>query len=156
MIDPEKRKAIYFLYMQGMAIKEISRKLQVDRDTVHTIIELKGEMPDSTRSDKIELDGQLLIRLYAECNGYIERMHEKLTEDHDVKIGYSTLTRMIRELGLGRTKDQRCDQKPDQPGAEMQHDTTVYTLPLGGKLTRVVCSLIYLRYSNRSLRASAQ
>jgi transposase len=147
MIDPEKRNAIYFLYTQGMGIKEISRKLQVDRDTVHTIIELKGEMPDSTRSDKIELDDQLLIRLYAECNGYIERMHEKLTEDHDVKIGYSTLTRMIRELGLGRTEDRRCDQKPDQPGAEMQHDTTVYTLPLGGKLVRVVCSLIYLRYS---------
>ena len=147
MIDPEKRKAIYFLYMQGMALKEISRQMHVDRDTVRTIIDLKGEMPDLTRSDKIELDTQLLTRLYAECNGYRERMHEKLAEDHDVKIGYSTLTRRVREIGLGETKNQRCDQKPDQPGAEMQHDTTVYTLPLGGKPAKVVCSLIYLRYS---------
>src|SRR3972149_10552080 len=98
MIDPEKRKAIYFLHMQGIGLKEISRQLQVDRGTVRTIIELKGEMPDSTRSDKIELDAQLLTRLYAECNGYIERMHEKLTEDHDAKIGYSTLTRRVREI----------------------------------------------------------
>ena len=147
MIDPEKRKTIYFQSMQGMTATTISQQMHVDRDTVCTIIDLKGEMPDSKRSDKIELDGPLLIRLYAECNGYRERMHEKLTEEHDVKIGYSTLTRRIRELGLGTTKDQRCDQKPDQPGAEMQHDTTVYTLPLGGKVTKVVCSLIYLRYS---------
>ena len=64
MIDPEKRKAIYFLYVQGMALMEISQQMHVDRDTARTIIELKGEMPDSKRSDKIELDGQLLIRLY--------------------------------------------------------------------------------------------
>ena len=147
MIDPEKRKAIYFLYMQGIALMEISQQMHVDRDTVRTIIELKGEMPDSKRNDKIELDGQLLIRLYGECDGYIERMHEKLSEDHGIAIGYSTLTRMIRDLGLGKAKNQRCDQKPDQAGAEMQHDTTVYTLPLGGKAAKVVCSLVYMRYS---------
>jgi transposase len=133
MIDQEKRKAIYLLHKEGMSVQDLSRQFHVDRKTVRTVIELKGEMPDSTRSDKIDLDSELLIRLYAECDGYMERMHEKLTEGHDVRIGYSTLTRMIRELGLGRTRDQRCDQKPDEPGAEMQHDTTVYTIPLGGK-----------------------
>lgn len=147
MIDQEKRKAIYLLHKEGMSVQDLSRQFHVDRKTVRTVIELKGEMPDSTRSDKIDLDSELLIRLYAECDGYMERMHEKLTEGHDVKIGYSTLTRRIRELGLGRTKDQRCDQKPDEPGAEMQHDTTVYTIPLGEKPSRVVSSLIYLRYS---------
>jgi hypothetical protein len=43
----------------------------------------------------------------------------------------------------------RCAQVPDEPGAEMQHDTTVSTIPLDGKPTRLVASLLYLRYSKR-------
>jgi hypothetical protein len=147
MIDPEKRKAIYCLHEQGMFIKQIERYLHVDRNTVRKIIALAGEMPNTPRCDKIELDSEMLSRLYSECNGYIERMHEKLVSEHNVKIGYSTLTGRIRELGLGKAKNQRCDQVPDKPGAEMQHDTTVYKVKLGDKTVKVVCSLVYLRYS---------
>ncbi len=56
---------------------------------------------------------------------------------------------MLRALGIGREADSRCAREPDQPGAEMQHDTSVYTLDLGGQPTRVVASSLYLRYSKR-------
>ena len=64
MIDPEKRKAIYVLHREGMEIRDIARRLEVSRNTVRAIIEQKGEIPDSIRKDKIELDPALLHRLY--------------------------------------------------------------------------------------------
>ncbi len=56
---------------------------------------------------------------------------------------------MLRELGIGREPKPRSDRVPDEPGAEMQHDTSPYTLELSGQPTRVVASSIYLRYSKR-------
>jgi hypothetical protein len=43
----------------------------------------------------------------------------------------------------------RCDRVPDEPGAEMQHDTTVYQVKLAGQPTKLIASLLYLRYSKR-------
>lgn len=53
MIEPEKRKAIYYLYLQGMPIKQIARSLQVDKKTVHTIILQK--VSSRTPNDPIRL-----------------------------------------------------------------------------------------------------
>ena len=146
MIDPEKRKAIYILHKEGMEIRDISRRLEVSRNTVRAIIEQKGEIPDSIRKDKIALDPALLHRLYDECDGWVQRIHEKLTEEEGVNVGYSTLTGIIRELGLGQSRNQRSDQVPDVPGAEMQHDTSDYTLKFRDKRVKVVGSLLYYRY----------
>ena len=41
---------------------------------------------------------------------YAQRVHEKLTEEHNVAIGYSTLTGIIRDLGLRKRGHGRCDQ----------------------------------------------
>ena len=96
------------------------------------IIQQKGEMPVHTRKDKIQVDPDLLKRLYQECDGYAERVHEKLVEDEGIQIQYSTLTRLLRELGLSRSQEPRCERVPDEPGAEMQHDTSPYWILLGG------------------------
>jgi len=114
---------------------------------VGNIIRQKGELPDASRSDRIELDNRLLSRLFDECDGYVQRVHEKLMEEHGVKIGYSTLTGKLRELELGKPKNKRCARVPDEPGAEMQHDTTKYKIRLGQSSVNVIASLIYLRYS---------
>jgi hypothetical protein len=50
---------------------------------------------------------------------------------------------------LGKSRNTRCDRVPDEPGVEMQHDTTVYQVKLAGQPTRVIASLLYLRYSKR-------
>jgi hypothetical protein len=43
----------------------------------------------------------------------------------------------------------RCEEKPDEPGVEMQHDTSVYRVALGERSVRLSASLLYLRYSKR-------
>ncbi len=147
MIDVNKRKAIFLLYNEGMGIREISRKLKVSTNTVSKIIKQKGRLPETIRQDKIRIDPELLRNLHAKCDGYVQRIHEILTEEEGILIGYSTLTRNIRELNLGQPKNQRCDQRPDIPGAEMQHDTSPYIVKFGTNRVKVVASIIYMRYS---------
>ena len=149
MIDPGKRNAIYQLHLEGMSQREISRLMRVSRKAVKRIVDQRGKFVRADRKDKLLIDRELLERLYRECNGWVERIHEKLKEEEKITIGYSTLTRMLRELGIGQAKSTRCHRVPDEPGAEMQHDTTVYQVKLNGVRTRLVASVIYLRYSKR-------
>lgn len=146
MIEQKKRNAVYQLYLEGIGIRKISRQLKISRNTVRAIIEQKGEMPETERSDSLPVDTQLLRFLWQKCDGRIQRIHELLTEEEGVKIGYSTLTRQLRELDLGRKK-KRSFHIEDVPGEEMQHDTSPYRLKIGTQQVRVVASLLYLRYS---------
>jgi transposase len=149
MIEADKRKAIFLLHQEGMPLREIARRLHVSRNTVAVVIAQGGQLPKLVRSPKQKIDAQLLQHLYEQCDGWIQRMHEKLAEEEGIEVKYSTLTRMLRQLGISKSQESRCGQVPDEPGAEMQHDTTVYLLKLGEQLHRVVASLLYLRYSKR-------
>ena len=149
MIDPDRRKAIYQLHLAGMPQCQIGRQFHVSARTVRTIVRQQGAMPQTVRKDKIHIDPELLRRLYQQCGGRIQRVHEMLVEDEEVKVSYPTLTRAVRELGLSKPPKARCDHVPDEPGVEMQHDTTVYKVELAGQPTRVIASLLYLRYSKR-------
>lgn len=146
MIDLEKRKAVYCLFQEGKTIQEISSALNISAKSVGRIIEQKGDVPVKTRSDKIVVPEELLRRLYEECAGYVERVHERLQEEEGIDVGYSTLTRLIRELGVGRPRKERSAREPDKPGDEMQHDTTVYKVRFGETRVRVIASILYLRY----------
>ena len=79
----------------------------------------------------------------------MQRIHERLVEEQGIQVGYSTLTRILRDLELSRSQPVRCDRVPDEPGAEMQHDTSLYRLKLGLQWITVIASLLYLRYSKR-------
>ena len=149
MIDPDMRNAIFLLHTEGMSLREISRRVHVSRNAVRAIVKQQGKITRKQRNDKLKVDVELLERLYRECDGWIQRIHEKLVEEEGIEVGYSTLTRMLRDLGLSRSQPSRCDRVPDEPGAEMQHDTTDYQLKLSGRRTKVIASLIYLRYSKR-------
>ncbi len=149
MIDADKRKAVYLLHQKGMGAREIARRLGLGRNTVRRTIMLGGAMPPPARREKQPLDPELLRRLYAQCEGWIQRVHEKLTEEEGVSVPYPTLTRKLRALGIGTPRQERCARVPDSPGAEMQHDTTVYDIALGGQSARLIASLLYLRYSKR-------
>ena len=149
MIDAGKRQAVFLLHQEGMGRNQIARQLRISPNTVEVIIQQKGEMPVHTRKDKIRVDPDLLTRLYQECDGYAQRVLEKLVEDEHIQIQYSTLTRLLRESGLRRSGEPRCERVPDEPGAEMQHDTTRYSIRLGGAPAMLVASLLYLRYSKR-------
>ena len=149
MIGPERRRTIFLLSEEGMGAREIARRLHVSRNAVRAIVADKGEMPSKVRSDRFEIDEELLRRLFAACDGYVQRVYEKLVEEHGITIGYSTLTRRMRELDLGGKKNGRCDKVEDVPGAEMQHDTSGHTVVFGDRRVQVISSLLYLRYSKR-------
>jgi transposase len=149
MIDPDMRNAIFKLHTEGMSARQISRCMHVSRNTVRTIIAQQGKFSPKQRKDKLQLDAQLLRRLVLECDGWVQRVHEKLVEEEHIQVGYSTLTRRLRELGLSLPHSARCDRVPDEPGVEMQHDTTVYQIPLAQQKTKLIASLLYLRYSKR-------
>ena len=135
MIPEHKKEAIHTLHDEGRRKKEIARLLNIDPKTVRKILRSNGTGSAKVRKDKKVVDIELLKDLYERCDGYAERIFEILTEEHKSDIGYSTLTRLIREEGIGQKKNQRCHQVPDVPGEEMQHDTTVYRVKLDGKAT---------------------
>ena len=148
MIKQDRRKAVYLLADEGMSEREIVRRLGVSRNTVHRIIKQKGVMP-AVCGNAQQIDEELLRRLYRECDGYVQRVHEKLTEENGIEVTYSTLTRMLRNQGISKPQKSRCDQVPDKPGEEMQHDTTIYQRIVGGKRIKLVASILYLRYSKQ-------
>ena len=148
MIGEDRRKAIYHLHQEGMGAREIARRLRVARNTVRAIIEQEGKAPAPVRPARVALDPESLRRLYEECGGWVQRVHEKLA-DSGRKVAYATLTRRLRELGISVAPSQRCAEVPDRPGVEMQHDTSPYTVEIGGKKQRVIASVLYLRFSKR-------
>lgn len=70
-------------------------------------------------------------------------------EESGLTISYPTLTRRAREMGLGGGTRERCERREDEPGREMQHDTSPYRVLFGGCTRNVTASLLYLRYSKR-------
>src|SRR2546430_6240863 len=149
MITADKRKAVFLLHQEGMPIRQISRQLRLSRNAVRRIIAQSGQMPPSMNRPARRLDPELLRQLHQECDGYAQRMAEKLREEHGIAVKYSTLTRHLRELGISMPMSQRCERVPDEPGAEMQHDTSPFTLRVGSERLRLQASLLYLRYSKR-------
>lgn len=149
MIESELRKAVAALAKRGMSAREISLRLKISRNTVAAIIAQDGRVQRAERKDKIPLDPELLARLYAECGGYVQRVHEKLLEEERIEVEYSTLTRRLRELEISTPPSRRCARVSDEPGAEMQHDTSSYKVVLGETRTSVIASVLYLRYSKR-------
>ncbi|MBI4621966.1 MAG: helix-turn-helix domain-containing protein [Verrucomicrobia bacterium] len=131
MIGEDRRKAIFLLHEDGMPAREIARRLQVARNTVKVVIAQGGAMPKRARAVQRAIDEELLRRLYGECDGFMARVHEKLLEQ-GIKIAYPTLTHRLRKLGISPVQKKRCAEVPDEPGAEMQHDTSVYQIKLGG------------------------
>jgi transposase len=66
MIDPDMRNAVVKLHQEGMPLREISRRFKISRNTLRAIIRQQGKMPQTVRKDKIQIDTELLQRLYHE------------------------------------------------------------------------------------------
>jgi transposase len=148
MLEVDKQQAVLTLYQQGHGKKRIARILQIDPKTVRAVI-AAGHVREqaASRRDKITVDLQLLQQVYQRCEGYIQRVHEVLQEEEGARIGYSTLSRLLREHGISTPAKERSCHIEDIPGEEMQHDTSSFTVTLNGKKQTVICSGLYLRYS---------
>jgi len=125
----------------------IARLFGIDVKTVKSIIKNGCDAQPKPRSDKIALDEPLLRDVFSRCEGYVQRVHEVLSEEYGIQIGYSTLTQRVREMGLGEKASSRSFHVDDVAGDEMQHDTSPYRVKIGGKEMPVIGSGLYLRYS---------
>jgi hypothetical protein len=110
---------------------------------------LAGGRELKARCDKTAVDAALLEKVFSDCDGYVQRMHEILTEEYGVAIGYSTLSRLVRQHGLGVQRKERACHVPDMPGEEMQHDTSPHMVRIGSdkRKRKVISCSLYLRYS---------
>jgi transposase len=147
MIDQDRQAAVLTLYREGIRLKEIARQLRIDVKSVRAIVRREGVCDPQERSDRVIVDQTLLSQLHGDCKGYVQRIHEILTEEHGIDIGYSTLTRLVRKAGLGAAPKERAAHVPDVPGEEMQHDTSVHKVRIGGVTQKLISSGLYLRYS---------
>jgi transposase len=146
MINADKRQAVKTLAAEGLSKKEISRLLNIAPKSVRRLLK-NNEATPQPRQDKIAISEELLRRTYVDCKGFKQRIYEVLTEEHGLAIGYSTLTRLLRDSGIGRKHQHRYAHVEDMPGAEMQHDTSPHRVKLGNETVLVQCSSLYLRYS---------
>ena len=148
MLNEDKRQTIHTLFNTGTPRKEIARLLKADIKTVRKILAGNVQRLLKPRSDKKDLDVELVSKVYLDCGGFMHRVHEILTEEHKINIGYSTLTQFIRAKGIGKTPETRHHRIEDVPGEEMQHDTSPYSkIKIGNKTVDIVCSVLYFRYS---------
>ncbi len=149
MINEDKRQAVHTLYNEGVSKKEIARIIKVDPKTVRKVLAGDVKPLPKTRCDKKELDVDIVRELYKKCTGHIQRVHEILVEEYGINVGYSTLTQIIRTECIGKPPNSslRHHRVEDIPGEEMQHDTSPYKLKIGKSYIKVVCSILYFRYS---------
>jgi len=148
MIDRDRVSAVHTLYRQGVGSRAIARQLRIDVKTVRAILHGNGDVREyKQRDDRIVADEALIDKLYSDCNGYVQRMHELLTEEYGIDVGYSTLTRLVRKKMRADEHRERSCRVPDLPGEEMQHDTSEHKVRINGVKQKLISSGIYLRYS---------
>lgn len=147
MISSQDRQSVMTLFEKGIARKRIARLVGIDIKTVRKIIAHNGDYQRIPRKDKIDVDEQLLRSLYTDCAGYVQRVHEKLTEEHHIKLSYATVRRLLNGYGIGVCESSRSQRVPDMPGKEMQHDTSEHWITIGTTRHKLICSGLYLRYS---------
>jgi len=78
------------------------------------------------------------------------RVRQVLADEHSIDIPYSSLTLLGRQLNLRDPKKKQSGEYVFEAGEEMQHDTTIYKIPIGKKVIRLSCAGLILGYSRMS------
>src|SRR5271170_3414724 len=151
MTPTEIRNAVCALQAQGHSLREISRSLALSRNTVRRIL----RQPNRTADEAAPCDEATLARLktaFARARGNVVRVQELLVDD-GLEVGYSTLTRWVREAGL-RSPPRRAGEYDFAPGQEMQHDTSPHRVLFAkagtpGRIVTAQCAGLVLAYSRR-------
>ena len=82
-----------------------------------------------------------LVRVREKLKALLEKRGEKL------EASYSALTWFCREHGIGVVEQEPTRRIVTAPGEEMQHDTSPYTIELGGKKVKRQCASLIFGYS---------
>jgi transposase len=131
---------------QGRSLHEISRLLQLSRNTVRRILR-KHDGPAATQPVDAALQ-QRLKDVFVRAQGNAVRMAQILAGEYDMHLPYSTLTRWVRQAEL-RAAPKRSGEYHFSPGEEMQHDTSPHRVVIDGKTLTAQCAALALAYSRR-------
>jgi transposase len=147
---PELRETIQTLRAQGTPLRRISRLLKLSRNTVRRI--LRTDPPAETEAPNAACCApETLTRIedaFGRAGGNVVRVAELLSEEHELKVPYSTLTRWVREAGL-REAPRRAGTYTFAPGEESQHDTSPHRVEIGGRTVTAHCASLVLAFSRR-------
>ena len=158
MLDKQTRTAILELGRKGSGAREIARALKVSRNSVKRVLREKTAEPgDLERASRLDAYLDDIRALHAECRDQkgrtnmlrvLEKLKEKLArEGKKLDCSYPTLTWFCREHGIGVKQKVPAARIVTAPGEESQHDTSPYTLALGGRRMNVQCATLVLGYS---------
>lgn len=147
MKTQEDQQAALTLFEKGVSKKGIAQLLSMTPKTVRKIIKKQQIAQPQSRSTKIHIEEKILGSLYADCDGYVQRVYEKLIEEYNMSISYATVLRLVHEYGLTNGTSPRSERVEDAPGEEMHHDTSDHRIFIGNKKYKLICSGLYLRYS---------
>lgn len=132
-----------------MGIRQISRLLNISRNTVRKVINGEHSSPYQ-RVSQYEDVLPLVREHFHFCKGNAVRIQEFLKETYELDIPYSTLTRIIRELALREGKKKsRAGEYRTGPGKESQHDTSPHGLIIDGKKITAQCASLVHGYSRK-------
>jgi transposase len=150
MLDQEKRTAILLLHKQGHSLRKIAKDVDVSRNSVREVIGSGlAQVPYTLRPHVLDPHLDTIRSLYVDCRGNLVRVHEELALRHGIRAAYATLTRFCRKNRITTHEPARTTPIVTEPGEEMQHDTSLYTIDVGGRKVKRHCASLVFGYSRR-------
>lgn len=120
----------------------------MSRNTVRSVI--KGRRQERDKKCRHEAAEPLIREHFAACKHNAVRVQEILAEQHNREIPYSSLTRIVRDMGLrDKEPSKRSGSYEFVVGQEMQHDTSPHRLILCGKKITAQCASLTLGYCRK-------
>ena len=153
MLDKDTRTAVLALSRKGYGVRRIARELKLSRNSVRRVIQSGVAEPAmADRASHLEEHLEEIQQFYAECEGNLVRVREKLEEaltkrGQRLEASYSALTWFCRRHAIGVTEPVAVKRIMTEPGLEMQHDTSPHTVVIGGKKVKRQCASLVLGYS---------
>lgn len=158
MLDKETRTAIIALAGKEHGYSEIARALKVSINSVKRVLR-EGTVEVAAMKRTSQLDDYLddIRALYVRCKDdkgrtnrvrvYEELEEQFKREGKKLDASYSALTWFCREHGIGVKAKVAAARIVTGPGEESQHDTSPYTIVIGGREMKVQCASLILGYS---------
>lgn len=153
-LDTDIQAAARTLNRRGLGIRAVARALHVSRNAVRNALRGKtSREPTGPRLPEIAAEHprlEIFVRLlFKQCDGAAQRVQECLEDQHGITMGYSTLTRYLRDLGLRQPRRGRkvAGEIVTGPGVEGQLDTSPVNVRLRRDIVKLYLADLILGFS---------
>jgi transposase len=135
----------------GRSLREISQLMGMSRNTVRKLLKKQpgGDHETQRITARHEQMLPVIKELLKECRGNLVRVCERLIQEHQLSVAYSTLTYIVRKYQLQESPPSRIGEYTFNPGEEMQHDTSPHTVMIGGRPIKAQCASLVLAFSRQ-------